>query len=144
MASFHISRWKYWWAYIAIITLAIITMWLSDKARDTAAWTAGIVTLAMFIWFEVLIRKEKLKLTADGIEYRKGKERVDASFSQIARYGARQTNLQKLLGNGDVLIKTSKHGGNEIFLGNFQQAAKIERLLDKQFAKVHKKHKHAR
>ena len=69
-------------------------MWLSDKARDTAAWIVGIATVALLLWCEILIRKEKLRISPTGIEYRKGKETIQASFPDIARYGARQTKVQ--------------------------------------------------
>src|SRR5574341_1912391 len=124
--KFHISRWRYWWAYLAVFLLVLAAIWLTDNGKDAASWTVGIIALALFILLEFVIRSERIIIN-DAIEIRRfRKEPVSISFVSISDAAVSQTTLQHILRYGDVLIKSSS---GEVLLSRFEEPLKIEKLI---------------
>jgi uncharacterized membrane protein YdbT with pleckstrin-like domain len=136
--SFHISRWRYWWAYFVVILFALYSFWLTDRAEDVASWTAGIAALILFIIMEIVIRRQRV-ITKNSVEIRSEKETKRIEFSKISHVSVVQSFLQHLLRYGTVVIKSP---GEDIVLLNFAEAGKIARSIQKHLHTVHEKHEH--
>jgi hypothetical protein len=135
---FHISRWRYWWAYLFIILLALYAFWLTDRAQDAASWTAGIIALILLISMEFIVRRQQVKIGA-AVEIRSGNERTRIELSRIAGISVRQSVLQNLLRHGTVILKLP---GEEIVLSGFAEPNKIKRQIESKMHLAHQAHKH--
>jgi len=137
--SFHISRWRYWWAYLIVFLLVLAAIWLTDNGKDIASWTVGIFALVLFVIFEFVIRLERVVIN-NSVEIRRfRKETTSIPFSSISNVTATQTTLQHLLRYGDVIIKSSS---GEVLLSNFEEPVKIEKLISQKIKAVHESHEH--
>jgi len=137
--SFHISRWRYWWAYLLVFLLVLSAIWLTDNGKDAASWAVGVIALVMFIILEFVIRLERLVIN-DAVEIRRfRKEATSIPFVSISNAAAVQTTAQHILRYGDVIIKSSS---GEVLLANFEEPVKIEKLISQKIKAVHESHAH--
>ena len=136
--SFHISRWRYWWAYLAIILLALYTIWLTDRAADVASWIIGIITVLLLVIMEVVIRRERIDI-ADGVEVIRGKSIVHVPFNRISQVSTSQSFLQNIFRYGTIELKTP---GETIYVSGIAEANKLARQIEGKMHSVHKTHKH--
>jgi uncharacterized membrane protein YdbT with pleckstrin-like domain len=135
---FHISRWRYWYAYLAVALLVLYAMWLSDRAADIASYVAGAGALVSFIVMELVIRKEKVNI-ADGVEIIKGKSMVHVPFSKISQVSVSQSVLQNIFRYGTLELKTP---GETIYLPGIAEANKAKKQIESKMHSVHNKHEH--
>jgi len=135
---FHISRWRYWWAYLVIILLVLYAIWLTDRAADMASWTAGIAAFILLIVMDVVIRRDRVVIS-DDIEIVSGKIRKRIPVIGISNVSVSQSVLRNLLRCGTVLLKTP---GEEIVLSNFEEPNKIKKQIESRMHSVHQKHAH--
>ncbi len=136
--SFHISRWRYWWAYLVIILLAMYAFWLTDRAQDAASWTAGIAALILFIIMEIVIRRQRIKI-GDFVEIMSGNERTRIEFKSVSGVSVQQSVLQNILRHGSITIKLP---GEEIVLSGFAEPNKIRKQIESRMHSVHQSHPH--
>ena len=136
---FHVSRWLYWWAYLAVFLLILLAIWFTDRAQDFESYVAGGIGLLIFIIFEFVVRKEQIKFIEDGVEIRHGKSSEIVLFNSISDASVIQTPFQSVLRYGDVLIKTP---GREIVLKNFEEPVKISRAISTRIHIAHELHSH--
>ena len=136
--TFHISRWRYWWAYLIIILLALYAFWLTDRAADNPSWIAGIIALTLFIVMEIFIRRQQIKID-NAVEIRSGNEKTSIEFKSIASVSVQQSVLQNILRHGTVTIKLP---GEEIVLSGFAEPNKIKRQIEGKVHSAHESHPH--
>ena len=136
--SFHISRWRYWWAYLAILLLALYTIWLNDRAADAASWIVGIIAVLILIIMEVVIRRERINI-ADGVEIIRGKSMAHVPFNGISQVSVSQSFLQNIFRYGTVELKTP---GETIYLSGISEANKLAKQIEGKMHSVHQAHKH--
>ena len=137
--SFHVSRWRYWWAYSVIILLALYSFWLTDRAADAASWTSGIAAFILFAMMEIVIRRQQIKIS-DSVVIRSGNEKTSIDFNRIAGVSVRQSVLQSLLRHGTVIIKLP---GEEIVLSGFAEPNKIRKQIEQRLRGAHAAHHHS-
>ncbi len=137
--KFHISRWQYWWGYLAVLLLVFLASWFTDRAQDLQSYIAGGIALIIFVVFEFIVRKEKVRFAEDGIEIIRGKDIERVSFGSVSDASAIQTALQSVLRFGDVLIKVPNR---EIVLKNFEEPGKIARAIGTRIHVTHELHGH--
>lgn len=124
MPSSHTSRWKYWYAYLLIILLAGLWIWTRDTGKDALALFAGVFALSFFVIFEVIIRKERIVLSEDGIIRKKWtKELEKISYSDISDVSIRRVGLFD-----DIIIKTTSR---ELVLKSFSLPRKLQKSIAK-------------
>ncbi|MEM3154123.1 MAG: PH domain-containing protein [Candidatus Woesearchaeota archaeon] len=136
--AFHISRWRYWWAYLVVILLVLYAIWLTDRAADVASWIVGSVAFVLFVIMEVMIRRRRVIIN-DAVEIISGNVRTRVDFKKIAGVSVQQSVLQNLLRYGTVIIKLP---GEEIVLAGFAEPNRIKRQVDSHLHVVHEKHPH--
>jgi hypothetical protein len=137
--KFHISRWQYWWGYLAVFLLVLLAIWFTDRAQDFQSYIAGGIALIVLVVFEFIVRKEKVRFAEDGIEIIRGKDVEKISFDSVSDASAIQTALQSVLRFGDVLIKIPNR---EIVLNNFEEPGKIARAIGTRIHVTHELHGH--
>jgi len=137
--KFHISRWRYWWAYLTIFILVLLAIWLTDNGMDSLSWVSGGGGLVLFVIMEFVIRMEKINIADSGVEFRNGKDVTILQYSSISDVSLTQSFFQHLLRFGDVQIKMP---GSEVVLKGFEEAAKIEKVISMNIHKVHEGHEH--
>jgi uncharacterized membrane protein YdbT with pleckstrin-like domain len=135
--SFHISRWRYWWAYLFIILLALYAFWLTDRAQDAASWTAGIAAFILLIIMETVIRRQRVIIN-NSVEIRSGSKKTHIEFKNVSNVSVQQSVLQNLLRHGTVIIKLP---GEEIVLSGFTEPNKIKRQIESKMHLAHQAHK---
>ena len=136
--SFHISRWRYWWAYLVIIVLVMYAIWLTDRAADMASWTAGIAAFILLVMMEIVIRRERIAVNG-AVDIIRGKSRTQIPFNSISSVSVSQSVLQNLLRYGTVFLKTP---GEEITLSSFEEPNKIKKQIESRMHVAHQKHLH--
>ncbi len=136
--SFHISRWRYGWAYLAIILLVLYTIWLTDRAADAASWTVGIIAALLLILMEVVIRRDRINI-ADGVEIIRGKNMVHVPFNRISQVSVSQSFLQNIFRYGTVELKTP---GETIYVSGISEANKLAKQIESKMHVAHNKHEH--
>ncbi len=136
--SFNISRWRYWWAYLAIILLGLYAIWLTDRAADMASWAVGIIAALLLIMMEIVIRRERINI-ADGVEIIRGKSIVHVPFNRISQVSVSQSFLQNIFRYGAVELKTP---GETIYLSGISEANKLAKQIESKMHAVHNKHEH--
>ncbi len=123
--KFHLSRWKFWWAYALVFVLIMLAIWFTDRANDASSYVAGGIAILLFIVFEIIIRRERINVVDTGIEYRKGKNIKHFPFSSISSVELSQSAFQKLVRSGDVHIQGHEH----IILKGFEEVNKIVKAV---------------
>jgi len=143
--KFHISRWRFWWAYFIVILLAMLAIWLNDRGYDRSVWISAVFALILFVILEFMIRLERVDITDAQIELRRGifsKDVTRVMYHSISDVTARQTFLQRILRFGDVEIDTPGSPKAEIVLTGFEEAAKIDAIISGHIHRVHEAHEH--
>ena len=137
--KFHISRWQYWWGYLAVFLLVLLAIWFTDRAQDSQSYIAGGIALIILLVFESIVRKEKVRFADDGIEIVRGKDVEMISFDSISDASSIQSALQSVLRCGDVLIKVPNR---EVVLKNFEEPGRIARAIGTRIHVSHELHGH--
>jgi len=124
MPSFHVSRWKYWYAYLLIILLAGLWIWTRDTGRDALALIAGLLALIFFAIFEIVIRRDRIIISNDGIIRKRWTTELEKiPYSHISDVSLRRSGLFD-----DVIIKTST---GELVLKCFSLPRKLQKAIAK-------------
>lgn len=121
---FNISRWKFWWAYGAVILLALLAMWNMDRANDSAALLLWIICGALFILLEILIRTETIVINNREVKRVVMFKTVQKFTRAHHSVKVSQSSLQKGLRFGGVVIDA------DIVMSGVSDPQKIRRLLE--------------
>jgi len=140
---FKMSRWHYWWAYALIIVLALMSIWLVDRAFDASAWIVGSLALGFLIVCEMAIRWQRVTVTPKNVVIKNGlwnPMKTTLSYDSFGRVDVRQMPMHKALKMGDVIIH--RPGGHNIGLHGMGYPTKLKKLLLKHLKEAHAHHKH--
>lgn len=137
------SRWHYWWAYVAILVLALFTMWLSDRAYDAAAWIFGFATFFLLVVSEAVIRWQRVEVKPNEVVMAHGLFKpvvTRVGYDEFGRVEVRQSRVGAALRVGDVIVR--RPGAKNIGLVGFAYPMKMKRLLLEHLRAAHEHHEH--
>lgn len=123
---FHISRWNYWYGYLAIILFAVISIWQYDKGKDTIGIIASLAAAVILIVFEILVRMKQLVIGKNGL-FLVEKFANRKTLSKISNVSIQQSFIQQFLGFGDVHFQM---GNEKMLLKSFNLPGKIQKALE--------------
>jgi len=136
--KFYTSRWNYWWAYLLIFALAMLSLWFNDRAYDASSWLTGVLAVVILAFYEFRIRKNSIKLTSKSLEIKRANEIKTIDISSISEVSLTQSVPETLLRYGKVYIKIP----GEEFVVEIGNASKLRNQLAKYVQKIHKGHTH--
>ncbi len=121
---FHISRWKFWWAYGIVILLALLAMWNMDRANDSVALLLWIICGALFVILEIFIRTEMIVINQHEVKRVVMFKTVQKFTRAHHSVKVAQSSLQRGLRFGSIIIDA------DIVMSGVVDPQRIRRLLE--------------
>ncbi len=136
--KFHASRLKYLFPYFVVLLLLLLSGY---SYYYTGQFLLPLIifgiAVVMFSALEMLIRLHRITLEQSQIVYEEGilsRKSVTTHYAAVVDVIVTQTIMQRILGIGDIRIKTPAAAVKEIILSSFPKLRFIENYIKK---KVH-------